>query len=81
MKRVKSFIALILAVMMFGTFAGCDAIVGIFGRGPVIGSSDVPDADLSNIPEIEGIDFAYEIAKKLVGESEPQRVKISLQCK
>ena len=27
------------------------------------------------------IDFAYEIAKKLVGESEPQRVKISLQCK
>ena len=27
------------------------------------------------------IDFSYEIAKKLVGESEPQRVKNSLQCK
>ncbi len=61
MKRVKSLIAIMLAILMFAMFAGCDAIVGVFGRGPVIGKSDVPEADLSNLPEIEGIDFAYEI--------------------
>lgn len=61
MKRVKSFVAIVLAVFMLATLAGCDTIVGIFGRGPAIGVSGVPEADLSNLPDIEGIDFAYEI--------------------
>lgn len=60
MKKVKSILAIMLVVSMMGLFTGCDQIVGLFGRGP-IGTGDVPEADLSNLPYIEGIDFAYEI--------------------
>ena len=42
-------------------FSGCAQIVGIFGRGNFGDNSDVPEAELSNLPYIEGIDFAYEI--------------------
>ena len=60
MKKVKAILAIVLAVAMVGVFSGCEQIVGLFGRGP-FGAGDVPEADLSNLPYIEGIDFAYEI--------------------
>ena len=58
MKKVKSISAILIAISMLFMFSGCEQIVGLFGRGP---SGSVPEADLSNLPEIEGVDFAYEI--------------------
>lgn len=59
MKKLKPIIVAVLVIALCCLFTGCDAFVGLFGRGPAVG--DVPEADLSNLPEIEGIDFAYEI--------------------
>lgn len=60
MKKVKSIAVVIIAIIMVFTLSGCKLITGIFGRGPG-GSDSVPEADLSNIPYVEGVDFAYEI--------------------
>ena len=60
MKKVKSILAMVLAISMLFLLSGCEQIVGIFGRGSS-GSGSVPEADLSNLPEIDGVDFAYEI--------------------
>lgn len=64
MKKVKSISAIIIAISMIFMLSGCEQITGIFGRGPGGGGSgggSVPEADLSNIPYVEGVDFAYEI--------------------
>ena len=60
MKKVKSILAILMAVLMVCMLSGCELITGLFGRGPG-GSDSVPEADLSNLPYIEGVDFAYEI--------------------
>ena len=54
MKKFKSILAIFLAVCTLCVLSGCE-----FGIGS--GKGSVPEADLSNLPEIEGVDFAYEI--------------------
>ncbi len=61
MKRIKTLLVAISLLLVVCMFSGCAQIVGIFGRGNFGDNSDVPEADLSNLPYIEGIDFAYEI--------------------
>lgn len=53
-------VILLITVLAIILASGCQQIVGSLGRSP-IGTGDVPEADLSNLPYIEGIDFAYEI--------------------
>ncbi|MBR0359539.1 MAG: hypothetical protein IIX21_00300 [Clostridia bacterium] len=60
MKRIKMLITVVVIISITCIFSGCDQIIGLFGRGN-FGTSSVPEADLSNLPAIEGVDFAYEI--------------------
>ena len=61
MKKLKLVLTVIVIISMLCLCSGCKPLIGLFGRGPVFNSSNIPEADLSNLPEIEGIDFAYEI--------------------
>lgn len=61
MKKIKSLFAVIAIILIMCMFSGCAQIIGTFGRGNWGDNSSVPEADLSNLPAIEGIDFAYEI--------------------
>ncbi len=60
MKKLTKVLAIIMVMSLAFTVSGCEQIVGLFGRGNY-GNQDVPEADLSNLPYVEGIDFAYEI--------------------
>ena len=60
MKRIKMLITVVVIISITCIFSGCDQIIGLFGRGN-FGTSSVPEADLSNLPAIEGVDFAYEM--------------------
>ena len=62
MKKFVSILTLTAILLSMCIFTGCEEqIVGSIGRGNFGDNSSVPEADLSNLPEIEGIDFAYEI--------------------